>query len=137
MIDAVTYLRERERMCDAFHGVCKACPFAILVDADCDMGTFCNGYAEPDNPEESVNVVETWSKMNPIMTNEDKFKEVFGQPPYPVFGIRCEWWNEEYHEPEEYSLFSLDGDVDVDCDEDAEQPIAHVEYSPAECGREK
>ena len=97
-MDAVTYLKERRRMCDEY-STCVRCPlgkFAYCVDAE---------------PEEQVKAVEQWSKEHTLVTNRKKFEEVFGidnqwiktnfdgsMPtvtiPYSV--ITKSWWDAEY-----------------------------------------
>ena len=109
-MDAVEYLKERLRLCDEYrndHTSCEGCPF----------GTVC--MSEAFNPEESVRIVEEWSKAHPIQTNAQKFAEVFGYKPlhgssdficppknarkctdcYAMSCSECKkWWDEPYRE---------------------------------------
>lgn len=74
-MDAVAYIKEKVRMCHndpAEKFKCDKCPmFADTVEIGCV-------YWEETDPTEAVRIVEEWSKAHPIQTNEDKFKEVFG-----------------------------------------------------------
>lgn len=53
---------------------CNFCPFNGKV---CNLATntIFNAY-------KSIEIVENWAKENPIKTNSEKFKEVFGFKPY-------------------------------------------------------
>lgn len=63
---AADYLREKQRMCHSI-SLCGDCPF----DANCNT-------TEKNNPEKAEELVEEWANKNPMVTNDDKFKEVFG-----------------------------------------------------------
>lgn len=77
-MDAVCYVKEKNRMCEAIHeaGGCEECPLAS-PDYDYACADFIS-----DNPEKVVSIVEKWAKEHPMITNADKFREVFGTPPY-------------------------------------------------------
>ncbi len=85
---------------------CNECPLASI---DCDSA---------QNAFEIVETVEQWGKEHPIVTNADKFKEVFGTEPKdgisdwlcPSFALKCcphngcdnckkSFWEAEYKEP--------------------------------------
>ncbi|MBR3360895.1 MAG: hypothetical protein IKG39_06125 [Lachnospiraceae bacterium] len=85
-MDAVKFLKERERMCESFK-TCDGCSF------NHHCSDFMGEYAE-----EAVRIVEQWSNEHPIMTNLMKFKEVFGKCNTEVTA-QISWWMEEYHEP--------------------------------------
>ena len=68
-MDAVEYFKEKNRMCDAQES-CSKCP---LRD---EHGNRCHDI-EKYFPLTAVEIVEEWTKENPIYTNLDKFKEVF------------------------------------------------------------
>lgn len=100
-MDAVEYLKERERMCAA--SMCTTCPLAIFPI--CRAG-------EVTDPERCVSIVGKWSKENPVITNRMKFKEVFGldEPPATTInrielsedGVYFDlnvWLDEEYKAP--------------------------------------
>ena len=96
-MDAISYLKERERICNRFaHSPCMYCPF----DGNCSS-------LEKSEPSEAVRIVEEWSKEHPATTNADKFKEVFGvEPKRPKLngvvvhekGMSDEWWDEPYED---------------------------------------
>lgn len=54
----------------------------------------CNKWALISRAYEAIEVVENWAKENPIVTNSDKFKEVFGFEPTPIYcvnnNVKCE-----------------------------------------------
>lgn len=96
-MDAVEFLKEAARMCKSSNRFCSDCP---LFSVGCGKG----------DPDETVDIVEQWSREHPVMTNAQKFKEVFGVgPEYCSSPLRTsetgnvlahEWWNEPYKEPE-------------------------------------
>lgn len=53
-----------------------------------------------ENPKEAEEIIMKWAKENPIKTNAEKFKEVFGIT-WNEAPIGCRFWNQEYKEPEE------------------------------------
>lgn len=95
-MDAVEYIKARERMC-AFYGTgCNCCP---LVDRP--YGESCDSI----DPHGAVVLVEQWAKEHPVMTNAVKFKEVFGRDiedcliDPKLYGMSTTWWDDEYKEP--------------------------------------
>ena len=90
MINAVEYIKEMKRMCESYgQDTCYGCPFYEI-----------NGYMgcldiEEENPEMAVTVVEQWSALNSIITNADKFEEIFGITVDTRF-IPCSWWDKPY-----------------------------------------
>ena len=88
MMDALEYLKERNRMWDVSQ---------VSVEVE-----------EDENPAEAVRIVEEWSREHPKMTNARKFEEVFGvkYDPYEEYDdavmlkLPPEWWDAEYKEPE-------------------------------------
>ncbi len=110
-MDAVEYIKERERMC-ADHDDCVGCGLR------CEIRGLCGEDAM--RVEDVVRVVEQWSREHPVMTNAQKFEEVFGEKPTISNGelmcppivfreskdcsCKCsecdQWWNEPYKEPE-------------------------------------
>lgn len=121
-MDAVEYLRTYHRMCNAIvrenDDACKECPLSNRNNGKyCDCVKFVIQY-----PEECVGLVEKWAEDHKIITNADKFKEVFGidkplmgkltsvcYKPDGVDFMYEEWWNKEYVEPEKF----LNGGTDV------------------------
>lgn len=62
--------------------ICIDCPFNEKV---CSAGTAIrNAYENPTiiNAYEAIDLVENWAKEHPIVTNAEKFKEVFGFEPF-------------------------------------------------------
>lgn len=67
-MDAVKYLKERERMCNSYNNKCDGCGFG---DAP-----LCN-HTEDDNPEKAVAIVEKWSAEHPVKTRQSEFLKMF------------------------------------------------------------
>ena len=85
-MDAVKFLKEVNRICETVD--CPDCPL--------DNANLCINDTTVDGEEEKVcSIVEQWSKEHPIMTNRQKFREVFGENVCPT----VEWWGEEYKVP--------------------------------------
>lgn len=99
-MDAVEFIRERNRMCKHFRG-CAKCP------AD---GMICSTIWEMNNAERLVQIVEEWSAAHPHKTRQSALLE---QYPYAkcVDGISvlCPGWVD--------TCFScpIDGNNNVDC----------------------
>jgi len=72
MMDALEFLKEHRRMCDS-HLNCDGCP---LMNAPC----LSSDWSEISDKalRDIVLAVTLWSKDNPPVTNEMKFREVFG-----------------------------------------------------------
>jgi hypothetical protein len=66
-MDAVSYIREKARMCKTITR-CSECP---LRNVGC-------GDSLKTSPEKILELVEQWSKEHPVLTNRMKFEEVFG-----------------------------------------------------------
>lgn len=64
-MDAVEFIRERNRMCKHFRG-CNQCP------AD---GMICSTIWEMNDAEKLVQVVEQWAKEHPYKTRQSEFLE--------------------------------------------------------------
>ena len=110
-MDAVEFLKAERRICEKNN--CTNCPLSkkdTLYDN-------CKEFKVVE-PEKYVSIVEQWAVANPIMTNKEKFHEVFGDnivfhdnecnlsdcysndnnndDNLPCWN--CDWWNEEYNE---------------------------------------
>lgn len=93
--------------------ICTDCPFNEKV---CSAGTAIS------NAYEAIDLVENWAKENPIKTNADKFREVFGGEYDPInscikHNVKCgncpyynydgtcdvtnRFWNAEYNPTKE------------------------------------
>lgn len=95
-MDAVKYLKEKVRMCKTVGERCDNCPVYL------NEGKLC-GSTEKNDPETLVDIVETWSKENPILTNSEKFKEVFGfslTKEQLKLGSFIGWLDQEYKDGE-------------------------------------
>lgn len=68
MMDAVKYLKERERMCNSYNNMCDGCGFGKVPK--------CNR-TEEDNPEKAVEIVERWSADHPKKTRQSEFLKMF------------------------------------------------------------
>lgn len=67
-MDAVKFLKERKRMCEAYKG-CTGCPME---------GQLCGGYISVD-AERVVGAVEEWSAAHPRKTRQSAFLEQYPQ----------------------------------------------------------
>ena len=120
-MEALEFLKEYRRMCNLYEH-CEGCP---LSEKQCLAQRL-----QTDSEYLTVtSEVEKWSKEHPIITNAQKFKEVFGfngdtvnkfKPEIGIAGTkgscgyddcrescgsrhfpRCPmWWNDEFKEPE-------------------------------------
>ena len=94
-MDATTFIREFQRMCNSFDDTCLGCPLAGgRVDCDSIMAI--------KNPRERIAVVEKWSAENPVVTNRQMLKEVFGiDTDNQVIKLYDTWLDKEYKAPED------------------------------------
>ena len=109
MMEFQEFWKLYKRMCDK-HSTCENCPMN-------GMRFDCNGIcvkAIEKNPQQAEQIVEQWTKEHPVVTNGDKFREVFGETIKYPFMIDKEkmliykiedifnsaWLNQEYKEPE-------------------------------------
>lgn len=65
-MDALEFIRERNRMCKSFGVECENCP--------ANKDNFCIAF---NVDEEIVPIVEKWSKENPRKTRQDVFLEQY------------------------------------------------------------
>lgn len=81
-MDAVEFLRERRRMCNA-QDDCDTCPIGIVC-AD----YFVNHNYSQEKASGMVSTVEQWAKEHPIKTRQSVFLKMFPNAPiYPNTGI--------------------------------------------------
>lgn len=59
----------------------SGCAGVTCTDCPCHNG-ICDNGSIMSNAYEAIDLVENWAKENPIKTNADKFREVFGFKPY-------------------------------------------------------
>ncbi len=87
------------RMCNSFNHCgyyhCNECPLNSVRSKD----NTCAYWAFITDPETSEKVIVNWAKKNPVMTNRDKFKEVFGFDPYSKTVFEKIWFEDDYKEP--------------------------------------
>ena len=88
-MELVEFMKEAGRMCTSYGIVCFGCPVYEFR-----KGQTC-GEAMRNHPEKFVKAVEKWSNEHPIITNRQKFREVFGENACPT----VEWWGEEFKPP--------------------------------------
>ena len=78
MMDAVEFLKEKDRMCRAtcivggFVGRCDECE----IGRQRERRQTCNGYMIK-HPEEAVKIVERWAKEHPRKTRQSEFLKMF------------------------------------------------------------
>lgn len=70
-MDAVLFLKEWERMCKA-NGGCVSCEFCKEFGGDNECGLDATNH-----PEKAVEIVEKWSRENPVKTMMSDFFEKF------------------------------------------------------------
>ena len=96
-MEAFDFLKEAQRLCKSYHN-CECCP---LVNYPCG---FIRCIVDHSDAEMRcvTKVVEQWSKEHPVITNEMKFKEVFGFSLENTFILPsevCNWLRTKYEEP--------------------------------------
>ena len=71
-MNAVEYLKTKERMCDFYRG-CLQCP---LSSQNNKIGIVCRDF-EKNHPEDAVVIVEKWSAEHPKKTRQSEFLKMF------------------------------------------------------------
>ena len=72
-MDAVEFLEEQYRMCEALNSHCEECGLSYVNNkTDHVCGDFIKRH-----PEEAVSIVEKWSKEHPIKTRQSEFLKMF------------------------------------------------------------
>lgn len=74
MAEFCEVMKQRGRMCDSYKGKCGECGLNILKNG---KGMCCNDFFE-HYPQKAEKIIMDWAKGHPVMTNADKFREVFG-----------------------------------------------------------
>ena len=72
-MEALDYFKEARRMCKSYPD-CKGCP---LINSPCGSIRCLEGRSDAEM-RCKIKVVEQWSKEHPLVTNEMKVREVFG-----------------------------------------------------------
>lgn len=98
-MDAVSFIREFGRMCEA-HSDAKGCGESCPALHHCLVPR-----NECEYPEELVTAVEQWGKEHPLVTNGQKVMELVGyngkawtndgDEGYVIVKIREDWWDAE------------------------------------------
>lgn len=88
------------------HGNCNDCP---LDEKNNGLNEFCSN-AFGQHPNETEKILKKWVAEHPVKTNRDKLIEVFGEIQkyddeckYHCATVpcqNCDWWQQEYVEPE-------------------------------------
>lgn len=72
-MDAVKYITERERMCEAFNSkACEGCGINERLNGK----IWCEAFVK-QHPAEAVEIVEKWSEEHPIKTRQNEFLKMF------------------------------------------------------------
>ena len=112
MADFVEVMKIEKRLCEST----KKCEECVLNHNNNGKNTICGSLAT-DYPEEAQEILLKWAEEHPIVTNRDKFREVFGlaeeefNPTNGCSYIKClcrkcdecprkNFWFNEYKEPE-------------------------------------
>lgn len=76
MAEFCEVMKQRKRMCEKLDTKCseKSCPLSFEING---KNLACARYVA-DYPQEAEKIIMDWAKEHPVMTNADKFKEVFG-----------------------------------------------------------
>lgn len=78
-MDALEFIRERNRMCKHF-GCCAECPA---------NGVICGTIGETNDAERLVQIVGEWAKEHPRKTRQDEFLERWPEARVDKDGIPC------------------------------------------------
>lgn len=68
MIDAIEYVKQRNRMCD-YYVNCNDCPASLH-----------EGCSSLESVSELVPIVEQWAKEHPVKTRQSEFLKMFPHP---------------------------------------------------------
>ena len=88
MMDAVEFLKEKDRMCRA---ICIVGGFVgrgdkCEIERQRERGQTCGGYMI-NHPEEAVEIVERWAKEHPRKTRQSEFLKMFPRASMTADGI--------------------------------------------------
>lgn len=100
-MDAKEFIREWMRMCEKYGELCEGCPMFRKRANPCELPELFS--------EVMVDVVQKWSKENPVVTNGKKILELIageasqwesGGTSKGMVQIRVskKWWDAEYKE---------------------------------------
>lgn len=71
-MDAVEFIRGRDRMCRTFNMRCRGCEIAKHMEGN----ESCNDYIKRC-PAEAVEIVERWTKEHPLKTRQSELLKIF------------------------------------------------------------
>ena len=84
MMDAVEFIKERNRMCESFDGGCKGCPaFKACEDELC----CAVGPELTLDATAQIVMVEEWSKENPRKTRQSMFLKQWPEAAIDSYGV--------------------------------------------------
>ena len=79
-MDAIEFIKESNRMCEAFNDNCKSKDgnnfYCGLRHESNKNGESCDEYIR-NHPDKAVAIVEKWAKEHPRKTRQEKFLEMF------------------------------------------------------------
>lgn len=96
MADFKTVMVQAAMMCKS-HKTCESCPVSKHRVTNCRVFIF-------DHPDEFEEIILKWAAEHSIVTNGNKFKEVFGYDMTERFNTAPsmkDWLDAEYEKPEE------------------------------------
>ena len=82
-MEALEFLKEQKRMCNAYSNSYNGCWDCPLVDSHCIV----NHLASDDDNKKTVDVVEQWSKEHPRKTRQSVFLEQYPEAEIDVNGV--------------------------------------------------
>lgn len=105
-------IKQKERICDYVNGKCTNCYLWECSERTCVSFIM-------EHPQEAEEIIMKWASENPVQTNADKFKEVFGveldeveiaeatnacilkcgETKYCEECVKYNFWNKEYKAP--------------------------------------
>ncbi len=85
MENMTQYQKDFVRMLDSMRDTCKGATTCVGIGdkecEECPLTTFCLDDDVCFNAEKIIEIVTQWAKEYPIVTNEQKYKGVFGVEP--------------------------------------------------------
>lgn len=81
-MDAVEYLKMRERMCESNPESCVNCPLSLNNNG---LDIACNNF-EKNHTEQAVAIVEKWAAEHLIKTRQSELMKLFPNLEVDVFG---------------------------------------------------
>ena len=95
-------IKQLHRICERYRAdvCCANCPLKEV------RGIYHCWRWISEEPEKAEELIMKWAKENPVVTNRDKFKEVFGFDPLTDKHLMCGtpiigWFGKEYKEPKD------------------------------------